>query len=93
MVRQDDHNLFIDAPYSTVQEIKAPGIECRNEVRTYCSQWSPDPAQCGFIVQLRYTGGIGELRSGKPRKMLASMHLSLAELRAILAYAEASAAR
>jgi hypothetical protein len=92
-MERQGNELLISSPRSRVKELKDPDIMCKNEVRTYCDVRSSDPAQCGFIVQLRYTGSIGESIANKPRKMIASSYLTLAELRALLAFAEDVAAK
>jgi hypothetical protein len=75
-------DLFLSKKYATIREIKDPdnSIEQRNELRIYKSSTE------GFDFQIRTLKPIGEYGQGTPRKMIANVTLTIAEVESILAY-------
>lgn len=67
------------------REIKEDAVECKGMIRFYRN------GPGSFSLQIRSTGGIGKFGSGKPRKMISTVSVTVEDLEEMLAYARANA--
>jgi hypothetical protein len=74
------NDLLIAKKYATIQEIRDPDIDQKNELRIYKS------SQNGFDFQIRTLKPIGQYGQGIPRKMIANVTLTIEEVESILEY-------
>lgn len=86
--RTEGGEFYMDAPYATNYEIHTLN-EHKNEVRVYCHQF-PD----NFNFQIRtFKPTNGCFGRGKPRKMIATVSITIEEVREMLRYMEDSKGR
>lgn len=84
-------DFMVEKKWAEIKEVKGLGSDNTNCIRLYHSQWHPDKDSNSFTLQIRTFKPITEWQrsTDKPRNMMATVTISLAELKELVAIAEA----
>ena len=81
-MRKENNQLFFDKQYATIHEVKDDLIDQKNELRVYNDMGE------SVHIQIRTHKPADEWQKGKPRKMIATLSVSIPELESILEFAK-----